>query len=160
VDSSNALERALRQIEEVATLTPEYRGNNVVASTGQLIAALLDAYPALAACDDYIRFLRAHGGAHISNRKFSLGIYGFEGYVVASLEERSLVEEGRYFLFGELLIAGAEDELFLFFDLSRSVEASAPSVFWRTLDDPAYRACCASFLLLLSRCAEGTFCES
>jgi hypothetical protein len=155
MSSQNALAIALQRLAEVATVTPEYTGDGVAAAVQPLIARLIEAYPRVASCSEYLDFLRIGGGAHISNRTFSLGVYGFEGYVVASLEERALIDQDRYFLFGESLMLDIEEEVFLFLDLA---ELGAP-VCWQTADDPTYRVCCTSFTELLIRYAHGTYCN-
>jgi hypothetical protein len=155
MSSHDALTIALQRLAEVATITREYTGDGVAAAVQPLIAQIIEAYPPVASCSEYLNFLHTGGGAHISNRVFSLGVYGFEGYVVASLEERALIDQDRYFLFGESLMLDTEEEDFLFLDLA---EPGAP-VCWQTADDPTYRTCCTSFTELLIRFAYGTYCN-
>ena len=154
--SLNRLADPLERLARVATITREYKGDDVTTATRPLVDQLIATYPALSQCGDYLDFLRTGGGAHVSNQIFSLGIYGFEGYVVASLEERALLDQDQFFLFGEfLMLNAADEEKFLFFDIRKS----RTPVFWRTADQPSYRPCSACFIELLISFADGTFCD-
>ena len=155
MDNVTRLAHALARLTRVAMITREYKGDGVMEATGPLVDQLVLTYPALSRCGDYLHFLRTGGGAHVSNQIFSLGIYGFESYVVASLDERALLDQGRFFLFGESLMLETEEERFLFFDL----RANGAPVCWRTMDELIYKPCRASFIKLLISFADGTFCD-
>ncbi len=146
---------AMRRLDAVATVTREYRGADVPAAVQLLIDELLAEFPGLGTCKEYLDFLAHGGGAHISNARFSLGIHGFEGYVVSALSERALLDQERYFLFAELLLLEEDEEIFFFFDLgSRGGDFEVP-VCWRTVENPVYVKFSDSFGSFLERCAEG-----
>jgi len=145
------LQLVLESLRRIAMVTPEYEGDNVGAVTDAQVTELLQQYPSLVAHKDYLEFLRMTGGAHIRNARFSLGVYGFGGYVVPSLNEELVVEDDRYFNFGDVLYEDNQLEILFFWDIK---DSAAEGCFARALDTPYFR-CADSFTTLLQLFANG-----
>jgi hypothetical protein len=76
------LSSVIIRLKQVADFAPQYECGVLVED--EEFRNLLESYPQLAKFPTYLEFLRITGGAHISNKTFSLGIYGFSGMVVPS----------------------------------------------------------------------------
>src|SRR5262245_44362263 len=103
------LSSVIEALKRVAVVTPEYEGNDVFAEIKEQYESLIETYPRLKDYTTYLDFLKMTGGAHIHSQDFSLGIYGFGGYVVTSFDEGLFLDQGRYFHFGEVLYHAQPD---------------------------------------------------
>ena len=145
------LQAANEALKKIAVFTPEYDQAEAFKEPYQ---ELLDLYPALNHYTAYLDFLKATGGAHIHNKKFSLGVYGFGGYVVTSFDEGLFLDQERYFHFGEVLYHAQPDPIYVFaFDFRLQVD----TVYLSPIEESDYRLCCNSFVELLSRFATGEY---
>jgi hypothetical protein len=142
----------LERLDAVASVTPEYEGEDVPGATQEMYESLLETYPGIAKFRDYTDVLRATGGIHADNREMDLALYGFGGYVVASFDEGNFLDRERYFLFGELLYprTPSPEPVFLAFD----TKAEHDAVY--CLEEPGgeYKRCADSFRDLLTDLAE------
>ena len=75
---------AIEKLRLIADFTPEYEGQNVFSAIKEPYELLIDTYPRLKAYTIYLEFLKLTGGAYIDSPDFSLGLFGFGGYVVKS----------------------------------------------------------------------------
>lgn len=142
------------KLKTVADYTPEFEGENIFPEIQQSYTELLEKYPKLNDYPDYLEFLRQTGGAYIDHKDFSLGIYGFGGYVVTSFDEGSFLDQERYFLFGEVLFkAEPEINYFLAFDFQSPGEL----ILMKPDELSQYRPCCHGFLQLLEDFANGRY---
>ena len=145
------LSSVIETLSSVAKIVPEYDKLNIFSEEYE---DLLKSYPRLKDYSDYLEFLRRTGGAHIHNQDFSLGIYGFGGYVVASFDEGVFLDQGRYFQFGEVLYTKRPEPIYFFafdFESQRDVVYSSPN------GQSEYTFCSSSFVELLLEFADGTY---
>lgn len=148
------LEAAISALKETATFTPEFLPDNVQAETQEGLNVLLSEYPSLVRFPAYLTFLRLTGGAHIHNQDFSLGIYGFGGYVVTSFDEGLFLDKDRYLRVAEILYHQKPEPIYsLAFDL----EAESDMVFSSPIENSDYSPCAESFLALLNSLARGLY---
>jgi hypothetical protein len=94
------------------------------------------------------------GGAHIHNQEFSLGIYGFGGYVVTSFDEGLFLDNDRYFGFGEVLYYRKPEPVWV---LAFDFERDSDQVFTSPIEESDYVQCANTFLALLNDFARGTY---
>jgi hypothetical protein len=145
------LSSVIEKLSTVAKIVPEYEDPNVFSEEYE---DLLKSYPRLKDYSDYLEFLRRTGGAHIYNQDFSLGIYGFGGYVVASFDEGVFLDQARYFQFGELLYTKRSEPIYFFaFDLESDQDVVYSSPNGRS----EYTFCSSSFSELLLKFANGKY---
>jgi hypothetical protein len=145
---------AIEALRSFATFSPEYEGENIFVEIKDSYERLLDSYPRLKSYSTYLNFLKFTGGAHIHNQDFSLGIYGFGGYVVASFEEGLFLDQDRYFQFGEVLYHAEPDLVYVFaFDL----DSKKDMVYISPIDQTDYIFSCISFIQLLNNFASGQY---
>jgi len=138
----------------VATVTAEFPPESSRDEIETALNELLSEYPQLARFTAYVEFLRLTGGAHIHNQDYSLGIYGFGGYLVTSFDEGLFLDKDRFFLFGETLYHSHPEPVHVFaFDL----KADTDLVFTSPVERSDYALCAASFLDLLNRFASGAY---
>jgi hypothetical protein len=148
------LQSAIDKIEKVATVTPEFEPNTAVSDIERGRLSLLSTYPVLSNYTDYLELLRITGGVHIHNSDFSLGIYGFGGYVVTSFDEGLFLDQDRYFRMGEVLYhTQTEPSYALAFDLYRTQDA----VYISLIEQSNYEICCNSFVELIEGFAAGKY---
>jgi hypothetical protein len=146
-----SIRSTLAALASVATVTLEFRVG-ADAQTRTPLDALVRSCPALARYPTYLEFLRSTGGAHIHNREFSLGIYGFGGEIVTSFAEGQFLDDNRYFQFGEVLYHRQPDPVFVFaFDL----KALSDQVVTSAIERSDYRPCAHSFVALLQAFIRG-----
>lgn len=145
------LSSVIDKLSLVAKIVSEHDNLNVFSEEYE---DLLKLYPRLKNYSEYLEFLRRTGGAHIHNQIFSLGIYGFGGYVVASFDEGVFLDQGRYFQFGEVLyLQQPEPIYFLAFDL----ETERDLVYSSANGHSEYNSCSSSFVELLLEFANGKY---
>ncbi|MGH7847472.1 MAG: hypothetical protein ACREQW_20190 [Candidatus Binatia bacterium] len=145
------LSSAIEKLSAVAKIVPEYENPNVFSEEYE---DLLKSYPRLKDYSDYLEFLRRTGGSHIYNEDFSLGIYGFGGYVVASFDEGVFLDAARYFQFGEVLYTQRPEPIYFFaFDLQSEQDRVYSSPNARS----EYTFCSSSFVELLLEFANGKY---
>lgn len=146
----------LAALKSVATVTPEFPPEAVETETTEALAALMREYPALTKFSDYLEFLKLTGGAHIHDQEFSLGIYGFGGYVVTSFDEGLFLDNGRYFCFGEVLYYRKPEPMYVFaFDF----EADSDLILTSPIEESDYVVCATTFLGLLNSFARAKYPE-
>ncbi|SRR5690349_1789162 len=115
---------------------------------------LVDEYPGIAPYEDYLGLLRATGGSYTYNKDIDLGLYGFGGEGVTSFEEGNFLDEGRYFLFGELMPQhGDGDSLLLAFD----TQSGSDAVLYTTEALGEYTPFASSFRDLLTKLSRGDY---
>jgi len=146
------LSSVIDDLKKIADFTPQYT-NGALPAAEQEFNELVTRYPQLNDFVAYLEFLRLTGGVHISNKIFSLGLYGFSGMVVPSFEEVSLIDLEHYFLFGEVLYYQSDTQSYFAFDLPSGKD----HVYKAGDDDAAYRLCSSSFVDFLDRFARGDF---
>lgn len=140
----HSLPRILEKVGKVADVHPEYDGANFDA-TKEPYEELLGTYPHLKNCPDYLEFLRLTSGAGIGNKRISFMLYGFGGYVVAAFDEGfTVLDEGRYFIFGEILTLEEPKEVNYFFAFD--LNAGGDAVYFAVEHDSEYRFCSPSFV--------------
>ena len=146
------LNSAMTSLGRVTVISPEYEGADAPAAIAGPLEQLTESYPRLRDYTDYLDFLRLTGGAHIHNKTFSLGVYGFGGYLVTSFDEGLFLDQGHYFRFGEVLYHAHPDPVYVFaFDLRSAMDA----VYVSPIERSDYTFCCASFTELLNAFAVG-----
>ena len=139
-------------LKSVATVTPEFPPEAVETETTEELAALVTKYPALTKFSDYVEFLKLTGGAHIHNEEFSIGFYGFGGFVVTSFDEGLFLDDDRFFCFGEVLYYQKPEPVYVFaFDF----ESDSDLVLTSPIEESDYVVCATSFLGLLNSFAGG-----
>jgi hypothetical protein len=143
----------LDDLKQVATVALEFADHKALMAVGDKYEKLLADFPQLGTHPAYLDLLGATGGAHVHNSLFSLGLYGFGGYLVPSFDEGPFVDEDRYFIFGEVLYFGTGVEAVFAFDM----QASSDLVYISPLSVPHYRCCCESFLQLLEAFVVGPY---
>jgi len=137
------LASVIENLSSVAKIVPEYDNPDVFSEDYE---NLLESYPRLKDYPDYLAFLRGTGGAHIHNQNFSLGIYGFGGYVVASFDEGVFLDQARYFQFGEVLYTKQPEPIYFFaFD----IESERDLVYSSSNGQSEYTFSSSSFVELL-----------
>lgn len=146
------LSLVIDKLKRGADITPQYKSGSLPEIEQQL-QELLDGHPQLRHYSDYLEFLRLTGGAHIKNKIFSLGIYGFSGMVVPSFQEVNLLDQGHFFLFGEVLYFELKAQFYFAFDL----RTTADQVFEAGDDDAGYRLCSPSWIGFLQRFSDGDY---
>lgn len=140
----------IAKLKRIADFTPEYEDEDVASIVKEPYEELLLRYPRLICYKNYLDFLKLTGGAHISNQQFSLGIYGFGGYLVPSFDEGEFLDENRYFQFGEIKFFNFP-ELVLAFDLDSKEE----TVFISEFEEPNYKTLDCDFIDLLNSFSDG-----
>jgi hypothetical protein len=149
-----SLQSAIKALKRRATFTPEYQPDGASSEIERGCQSLLGTYPDLKNYSDYLEFLKMTGGSHIHNRDFSLGIYGFGGYVVTSFDEGLFLDEERYFRFGEVLYQAQPDPVYAFaFDFQKADDV----VHISPIDESCYAPCCSSFAELVEDFAAGNY---
>jgi hypothetical protein len=147
----------IEKLKAVAELVPEYEGDpqDIYLTIKESFDSFLVRYPHLSHCPDYLEFLRSTAGAFIDHPEFSLGIYGFNGYVVTSFEERRLfLDRHRYFHFGDVLYPKRGGEIYVFaFDF----HSEKDEVYVAANERWEYELCSPSFKELLLGFAEGKY---
>jgi hypothetical protein len=145
------LSSVIIRLKQVADFAPQYECDVLVED--EEFRNLLESYPQLAKFPTYLEFLRITGGAHISNKTFSLGIYGFSGMVVPSFEEVVLVEQEHFFQFGEVLYYESNAQCYFVFDL----RSEKDSVYEIGENDTGYKLSNSSWIEFLQRFADGDY---
>jgi hypothetical protein len=151
------MEEVVERLSSVTDFTPEYEGESedIFLTIKESYDSLLRRYPRLESYGGYLEFLRRTGGAFIDHQDFSLGIYGFEGYVVTSFNEsRLFLDRNRYFHFGDVLYADHPDLIYVFafdFESEKDIVLVAENEKWE------YAPCSPSFKELLLGFASGRY---
>lgn len=140
----------IANLKQIADVTPEYEDEDVASVVEEPFEDLLQRYPKLKHLKNYLDFLTLTGGAHISNQQFSLGIYGFGGYLVPSFDEGEFLDGDRYFQFGDVKFFD-NPELVLAFDL----ESKQETVFISEFEKPNYKSLECDFIGLLNKFSDG-----
>ena len=148
------LQTTIAALKSVATVTPEFPPEVVETETREDFSALVREHPTLTKFAGYLEFLKLTGGAHIHNQEFSLGIYGFGGYVVTSFDEGLFLDSGRYFRFGEVLYHRKPEPVWVFaFDF----ESVSGLVFTSPIEESDYVLCATTLPGLLNNYARGVY---
>lgn len=148
------LSSALKKFSLAAEVVPEYEGPDLFSEIKEQYEGLLQSYPQLKNYSAYLEFLRLTGGAHIHNENFSLGLYGFGGYVVASFDEGLFLDQDRYFIFGEVLYTMKPEPVYFFaFDL----QSNDDKVYASPDEKSEYNFCSPSFTDLLLEFTNGKY---
>lgn len=144
---------AVEKLKAAAEFIPEFEGDDVFAVVREPYESLLDEYPQLKRYPDYLEFLRATGGAFINHPDYSLGIYGFEGYVVTSFaEDRLFLDRERYFHFGDVLYPAVSGMIYV---LAFDFQSELDRVLVSENEAWEYSECSPSFARLLLDFAGG-----
>jgi len=148
------LNLVLEKLKTIAAFTPEFEADEVSAAINESYHNLVEAHPALRNYSTYLEFLQLTGGAHIHNTDFSLGIYGFGGYIVTSFDEGLFLDSERYFQFAEVLYPLHSNKEFVFaFDFKLKHDL----IYISPLEHSNYILCSISFLELLTNFADGIY---
>lgn len=148
------LQSTIDVLKSTATLTPEFSPEIAEAANQKALSSLVIEYAELRKFLSYLEFLKLTGGAHIHNQEFSLGIYGFGGYVVTSFDEGLFVDGNRYFRFAEVLYKRNPEPVYVFaFDL----QAESDLVLTSPIEQSDYVLCAPTFLALLNSFARGVY---
>ena len=131
------------------SFVPEFEGDNVSALVNTHFAELLQRYPPLSRYHNYLDFLNNTGGAHIHDERFSLGIYGFGGYLVPSFDEGEFLDNDRYFQFADVMYY-QDPELVFAFDF----ESNGEDIYIANFKDLNYFPVGCDFYTLLKRFAD------
>jgi hypothetical protein len=136
----------ISNLKKVATFTPEFFGKNILEALQPEYDLLIQNYPGILQYPNYLDFLKLTGGVHIHNQDFSLGIYGFGGYIVASFEEGWFLDQDHFFQFGEVIYPGHSDQVYVFaFDF----HSKEDMVYVSPIETSEYKVCAKSFKHLL-----------
>src|SRR5262245_39040833 len=146
------LSQAIGDLKKTADFTPQYM-KEAFTEVLEEFHELLNRFTKINNLSTFLEFLRLTGRAHISNKIFSLGIYGFSGMVVPAFAEVSLIDLEHYFVVGEVLYVRSKAQFYFAFDLRLKKD----QVYIAGDDDADYRLCSSSFVELLERFARGDY---
>ena len=147
------LRSMIESIKQIANFTTEFTDKISAHLRLVEIEQLTKRYPSLLNYSSYLDFMKLTGGAHIHNEKFSLGMIGFNGFLVPSFEEGVLDRE-RYFRFAEFQLNTEGKPEFVFaFDF----ESGYDKVFSSKIHESKYVEFAANFEAFLSAISTGTY---
>lgn len=153
--STNDVSSLLQSMGRSAEVHPEHAAGALPDGFVSSFDELLRSFPQLHEHPTYLEFLRLTGGAHIENEAFSLGIFGFGGHIVTSLDEEGpFVDMDRYFQFGDVLYPGPPESRFV---LAFDLESHRDTVLISPFERSEYSPCCESFAELLESFVSGRY---